>query len=234
MNPLVSVIIPVYNGERFIKQTINSVMAQSYPELDIIVSNDGSTDGTSAILERYGGRQFRAINEENAGEATAVNRGYKEAKGKYVIVLNADDLLAPNAVTQLVEFMEYHSRIIVAYPDFDVIDAEGKIIEHKRTREYDYTYMVSHHWCFPSVGTIIRREVLEKSGLRNPAYKYVGDFEHFLRIGKHGDFCRIPKTLAYWRRWGAQASSKSGQAMAAEHIRLIADYYENYSLPKSI
>ena len=233
MQPLVSVIIPVYNCERYIKQSVGCILAQTYPEIECIVSNDGSTDGTSEILDYY--KDFiKIINASNAGEATAVNRGLEIARGEYVIVLNSDDMLSINAITHLVDFMEYHPNLIVGYPDFGVIDTEGKIIEYKRTREYDYNYMVSHHWCFPSVGTIIRREILAKSGLRNPAYKYVGDFEHFLRIGKHGDFCRIPEILAYWRRWGAQASYKSGQAMALEHIKLIKDYYENYSLPKSI
>jgi glycosyltransferase involved in cell wall biosynthesis len=233
VNPLVSVVIPVYNCERYIKQSINSILAQTYPNIECIVSNDGSTDRTREFLTSYGSL-IKIIDAENKGESTAVNRGFERANGEYVIVLCADDLLAINSVSKLVEFMEYHPKVVVGYPDFDIINENGTIIEHKKTREYDYRYMISHHWCFPSVGSIIRYKVLEHSGPRDLSYKYVGDLEHFMRIGKYGDMLHIPENLAYWRRWGGQISYERGRAMANEHLRLVVDYYKEQSLPQSI
>src|SRR3954468_5593366 len=108
--PLVSVIIPLYNHERFVAQAIRSVWAQTYPHLELIVIDDGSTDGSSAVVERElesgPPRPTRFLRQPNSGAHEAMNRGVTLAKGKYVAFLNSDDLYHPDRIETLVEAAE--------------------------------------------------------------------------------------------------------------------------------
>jgi glycosyltransferase involved in cell wall biosynthesis len=101
----VSVIIPAYNAQKFIKDTIDSVIAQTYPDWEIIVVNDGSTDGTPDLVIKEADNRIKMIHQSNGGVSSARNNGLKHATGEYVIFLDADDLLTPGFLTARVNFL---------------------------------------------------------------------------------------------------------------------------------
>jgi len=232
--PLVSIITPAYNRASYLDETIQSVLEQDYPQIEYIVLDDGSTDNTRELLEKYTGRLIWETHP-NMGEHRTVNKGWSMAHGEIVVVVNSDDTLLPGAVSTAVAFMQAHPDILVAYPDWNMIEPDSKVRQHIQVLEYDYLYMLKRHHCTPGPGAFIRRKAFELTGMRDPEFRYVADFEYWLRLGLYGKFARIPKTLATWRVHPDAASlSHKGTAMADEHIRLMQKFYSRPDLPLEV
>jgi glycosyltransferase involved in cell wall biosynthesis len=218
--PLVSIITPAYNRQSLIEETILSVIGQDYPNVEYLVLDDGSSDGTLSVIKKYENR-LKYENHPNIGETRTVNRGFKLVQGDIVGVVNSDDPLLPGAVHAAVELMMRRPEVVVAYPDWEMIDSQGDVIQHVETYEYDYLDMLRWHHCLPGPGTFFRKSVIEKIGGRDEQFRYVADFDFWLRAGLLGPFARIPQTLATFR-WheGGASSNSQGIAMAREHIML--------------
>ena len=231
MLPLVTVITPAYNRASYLDETIQSVLGQDYPRIEYIVLDDGSKDNTREVLDKYTGRIIWETHP-NMGETRTVNKGFSMTHGEIVVVVNSDDPLLPGAVSAAVVFMEAHPDILVAYPDWNYIGPNSEVTGHIQVQEYDFLYMVRHHFCTPGPGAFIRRKALELTGPRDPEFRYVADYEYWLRLGLYGKFARIPRTLATFRVHPDSASvSSHGALMAEEHIRLIKRLYTDSDLP---
>ena len=229
--PLVSIITPAYNQASYLDETIQSVLEQDYPRLEYIVLDDGSTDNTREVLGKYTGRIIWETHL-NMGEALTVNKGWSMARGEIVAVVNSDDPLLPGAVRAAVAFMQSRPDILVAYPEWEMVGPDSKVVGHARVSAYDYLQMLKYHDCMPGPGAFIRRKSFELTSMRDPEFKYVSDFEYWLRLGLCGEFERIPLRLATWRfHPGATSLSRRGTEMAREHIRLVEKLYSLPSLP---
>jgi glycosyltransferase involved in cell wall biosynthesis len=232
--PLVSVITPAYNRAAYLQETIASVLSQDYPKLEYLVLDDGSTDNTRDVAAQYFGR-ITFSSHPNMGETRTVNKGFAMARGAIVGVVNSDDPLLPGAVAQIVDTMIREPEVIVAYPDWDWIDSKGNRIGHRRTFEYDYVNMVRWFHCVPGPGAFFRQSVVKELGGRDEQFRYVADFDFWLRAGLLGPFKRVPKTLATFRVHGDSASSKGqGRPMAEEHIRLANKFFSLPNLPPEV
>ena len=232
--PLVSIVTPAYNRASYLDETMQSVLNQDYAHIEYIVLNDGSTDNTEEVLRKYAGRLIWETHP-NMGETRTVNKGWGMAHGDIVAVVNSDDPLLPGAVSAAVVYMQAHPDILVAYPDWNMIGPDSKVTRHIEVREYDYLYMLKRHECTPGPGAFIRCKAFELTEMRDPEFKYVADFEYWLRLGLYGKFARIPNTLATWRMHPDAASlSAKGAAMADEHIRLMDKLYSNPDLPAEV
>lgn len=233
--PMVTVITPTYNCANYLRETINSVIGQSYPNITYMIIDDGSTDETPSVLIDYQMiPRVCIIKQKNAGEQKAVNRGLELAQGAYFMIVNADDPLLPKCVEYLVNFMESKSDILCAYPDWRMIDGQGNILQHMKTPGYDFKFMVRHHWCLPSVGAMYRSKVLDLVGFRDAAFRWVGDFDYWLRVGLAGPMMRAPAELACWRKNDSQKSGDSNPERAAERILLMDKFYSLPGIPPEI
>lgn len=153
MNAKVSVIIPVYNKEKYIGKCIDSLLLQNYGELEIVAVNDGSSDGTAAVLERYGAR-IKLITTENRGVASARNTGLENAAGDYLLFLDADDYYAQNTVRDLVKFQAETDADILHF-GYSIILPDGPVklpacpfaynrkIEKEEFKRYVYPYFIN-------------------------------------------------------------------------------------------
>jgi glycosyltransferase involved in cell wall biosynthesis len=198
------------------------------------VLDDGSKDNTQEVMEKYKGRVI-FDSHPNMGEARTVNKGWSMAHGDLIGTVNSDDPLLPGAISTLVAFFKEHPDIVVAYPDWDMIGPDSKLMRHVQTLDYDYVRAVRRQECIPGPGTFFRRKVLELAGLRDTEFKYAGDYEFWLRAGLAGKFARIPKTLATWRSHPqAGTFSHAGPTMAAEHPKLMEKFYKRPGLPPEI
>lgn len=230
--PLVTIITPTYNRADYIKEVIDSVLSQDYPRLEYIVLDDGSQDNTVEILKEYESN-IRWESHLNMGETLTVNKGFKMASGEIIGVVNSDDPLLPGAVTAAAQLLQSRPDLLVVYPDWDMIDADGKVIQHIATFDYNYIDMLRWHHCVPGPGAFFRRFLLERLAGRDPQFRYVADFDFWLRSGLLGQFARIPHTLATFR-WHAVGASSGGKGalMAEEHIRLVDKIYMMPELPR--
>ncbi len=234
MTPLVSFITATYNTASYLRETIDSILAQTYPNIEYIVLDDGSTDNTVEILKSYGSR-IRWDSHPNMGETRSVNKGLGLAKGDYIIVVSADDPVKPNLAEVGVEWMEKHPEALIGYPDWETIDSAGNVLKTHKLLDYDYDIMTRMHYCLPNAGTIIRRHAVELETGRDSTFRYVGDYEFFLRIGLHGPFVHIPQTLATWRTHSGSTSVNSkNEAMAQENVRAIKQLFERPDMPEAV
>jgi glycosyltransferase involved in cell wall biosynthesis len=232
--PLVSVITPAYNRASFLDETILSVLNQDYAGIEYIVLDDGSTDDTLNVIKNYEGK-IRWETHENMGETLTVNKGFSMANGEIIGVVNSDDPLLPGAISAIVACMMAEPELLVVYPDWNMIDENGKTIRHIMTFDYSYIDMLRWHHCMPGPGTFFRRVVVDRLQGRDPQFRYVGDFDFWLRAGLIGPFARIPYTLATFRFHSDSASvSQTGDLMAEEHIRLVDKIYSLPDLPPEV
>lgn len=126
MNPKVTVITPVYNGELYIGGAIESLLAQTFQDWELVVVDDGSSDSTPAILNQYQDSRINVFRQENAGEAAARNAGLSHAIGEYVAFLDADDFYFPNALEDLSSFLDSNQQYDVVYSDGQICDEQGQ------------------------------------------------------------------------------------------------------------
>lgn len=232
--PLVSIITPVYNGATYIAETIESVLCQGYQSLEYIVVDDGSQDDSRGRLRTFGDA-IRVIEQENAGEAAAVNRGFACANGEILAVINADDPVLPGLVDAAVAALAEHPDVAGVYPDWLKIDSTGKVLEVMRLPDYDYSLMLCRHLCLIGPGCFYRRSALSTELPRDPRYRFSGDLHQWLRMGARRPFLHIPQVLATWRSHeNGTSQTQLNAGMAAEQVAVIRDLYADQGLPPTL
>jgi len=232
--PLVSIVIPAYNHARFLADAIDSVLAQDYPRVELIVIDDGSTDETPEILKRYKSRAA-ITHQENCGQAAALNRGWESSSGAYIGYLSADDVLDPNAVARVAAALESHPGAILAYPDFRLVDPHLATIRVVRAPEGSYRNMLVDLTCPPGPGALFRRSAFVVTGGWNPEYRQMADYEYWLRLGLQGPFIRVPEVLASFRvHPGSQTFAAVSEARADEPVRILTATFERLELAPAL
>ena len=187
--PKISIITPSYNQARFLEKTILSVLNQNYPNLEYIIIDGGSTDGSVDILKKYDDKLTYWISEKDSGMYDAINKGLKVASGSILAYLNSDDIYKSNTIQTVIEYFQKHPDSFLLYGDTDYIDAEGNYVYTYRYPAFKYKRYIQLNWSsIPQQACFWRRDVHEKIGNFNSEFKLAGDFEFFARAGKH---CRI-------------------------------------------
>jgi len=232
--PLVSIVIPVYNCARYLKAAVDSVLNQDYPNIELIVLDDGSTDETRSILKSLGNR-FHWESHANMGQSATLNKGWDMAKGELLGYLSADDTLLPNAVSTSVTILAQHPEAVLSYCDYYLMDDSSKVTKRFSTPDYDYTAMVSHTLCPPGPGVIFRRQAFLKAGHWDTRLRQVPDYDYWLRLGRVGPFIRVPEPLARFRvHSGSQTCGFVDEDKAEEVIDMLARFYCLDELPSDV
>lgn len=224
--PVVSVIVPVYNGEKYIMQTLSSLTSQRFQDYEIIVVDDGSTDNTQKLVKHfYFDRRLRMVSKENGGTGSALNMGHSLARGKYATWCSADNIYLPNFLLELVVALQQCEQeklpIEFVYSDFAYMDAQGNKIkdlvhEKPQTREdlangYDL-----------GISFMYTMNLWRKTGLFWP--NICEDYEWAVRAAQHTHFGLIKSVLSAYRVHPNQISGnrKDEEAAAAQHCRNLA------------
>src|SRR5512139_1414374 len=136
--PLVSIITPSYNQARFLETTIRSVLDQDYPNLEYLIVDGGSTDGSREIIQRYSDRLAWWVSERDQGQTDAINKGFARARGEILAWLNSDDTYLPGAIQGAVDFLQDHPGVGMVYGDANLIDEQSNVIGKFPARQTDY------------------------------------------------------------------------------------------------
>lgn len=208
--PLVSVVMAAYNAENYIGAAVDSVLKQSYSNLELIVINDGSTDNTAQELEKYlSDARVSLTTQENSGQTKSKNRGIEKAAGTYVGFCDADDMWHPEKLEKQVEKIQSDSSVGVVYSDTFLIDEEGKPIDSTDSVPC-YNGNVLQHLLYDNFipfGTVlVRNSCLQEVGGFNERYRMGIDWDLWLRISTKWSVSCVPEKLYYYRRWGGQMS----------------------------
>ncbi len=202
--PKVSILIPTYNGEKFIKATIDSCLSQTYPNLEIIVTDDCSTDGTIEILKKYGDKINLFINNANLGIVKNINNGVKLSTGSYFILLGHDDILPCQHVEQIIT--EFDDNTVAVHCNSIIIDSTGnkqKLSKNdskqiKKTKNSLYRLSIKNF--ISSCGMIHKREIFDKVGGWDEKYKNYGEWLYYVNMLKFGTLKYTVKTKAFYRK----------------------------------
>lgn len=208
MEPMVSVIIPTYNRPRWLPEAIDSVLAQTYPNLEIIVVNDGSTDNTEEVLSPYMDK-IVYLYKENGGPASAVNAGLEVAEGKYISRLDDDDLILERKLELQVKKFEENPSLGLVATDWHEIDENGDIIRTVKVPDFErygilLTLLLEDIFCQPTV--MVKKECHHKVGLYRDGYAQ--DYDMWIRIARHFPVGVIHQPLAKYRK---HSSNRSGR-----------------------
>ena len=232
--PLVSIVIPAFNQAQYLVEAVESVLAQDYPRIELIVLDDGSSDNTPSILERYRGR-FRWERHLNMGQARTLNKGWDMSRGDVLSYLAADDYLLPGAVLRAVECLQQNPEAVLCYCDYYLVDPRSRFVRYVHAPDYSYREMVVRVICAPGPGVFFRRAAYERAGRWNPALRQIPDFEYWLRLGLEGSFTRIPEAFAAYRAHDDSRSFSSVTAECAEEtFNVISGHLQSPLLPHNI
>jgi glycosyltransferase involved in cell wall biosynthesis len=233
VNPLVSIVTPSYNQAQFLEETIQSVLDQDYEPIEYVVVDDGSTDGSVEIVERYADRLAWWTAQENRGQVPAVNRGFRHTSGEYMAYLNSDDTLLPGAVSRMVRELESEPKPLLVYGDSQYTDERSVVTGYLPSREFDVEAMVraaDNRVVQPS--TLWRREAWERYGPFDERGWYFFDFEFFLRFPADR-VRRIPEALSTYRiHPEAKSTGASATRLARDHARLADEFFASDRLPE--
>lgn len=232
MNALVSVIIPAWNAQETLRETLESVAAQTHRNIEIIIVDDGSTDGTGAIAEAFCDREPRArlIRQDNAGVASARNLGIELARGSFVAPIDADDLWHPEKLERQADaLMRAPDSVGLAYNWFRKIDRDGRVIEAPFNPVVEGRVFDEHlRWNFIANGStpMFRSEVLRQFRY-SPALRLAGnegceDYLLQLQIASRFEFACVPAFLTGYR------ASRSN--MSADVERMIRSHIQMYEI----
>jgi glycosyltransferase involved in cell wall biosynthesis len=228
--PRVSVVICTYNQEQFVRDTLDSVLAQDYPELEIIVTDDGSTDGTPGILteyeQRYPGKLIAVLSAVNTGIPGNINRGLARRTGKYVAWLDGDDLMLPTKIEKQARFLESRPDAIGCYHDADVFDSETGTSLGPMSVLYNGSpelkqgllgdWMRPRYFASPS-SIMARSSAIPKNGY-DERMKYLSEALFFIEVFRNGPLLAIDEVLVRYRRHGANVTaSKNARDLFLEY-----------------
>jgi glycosyltransferase involved in cell wall biosynthesis len=208
--PEISVIIPVYNGEKTIQETLESVFNQTFSDYELIVINDGSTDFTLKILSHVKDSRLKVFSYPNGNQAVSRNRGISHASGKYIAFLDADDLWTPDKLEQQFEALQAHPEAAVAYSWSDYIDETSQFLRrgsYKTINGNTYPYFLLANILENGSNPLIRRQALVEVGNFNPDFTPAEDWDMWLRLAKQYQFITIPKPQILYRQSSQSASA---------------------------
>jgi glycosyltransferase involved in cell wall biosynthesis len=231
MNPKISVIMPVLNGERYIAQALDSIAAQSCRDFEFILVDDGCTDGTRAIVQLYEQKMpIRYVNHpERKGISVSVNDGIHEARGEYISFLDHDDLWVPDLLETHAAYLDSHPEVGMVHADFQTIDPAGRIIEesvaHCRNRKRPSGNVFRELFLESFIvgsGVMIRKECFTRLGGFDESLHW-GDYHMWLRIALHYKIDYLPVVLSKYRQHPTQSTRNYNTARPdADSVPMIA------------
>ncbi|MCA9095543.1 MAG: glycosyltransferase, partial [Planctomycetaceae bacterium] len=203
--PLVSVVMGVYNAGNYLDAAVRSILEQEYPNFEFIVIDDGSTDDSFAKLQRYVVEfpQLRLIQQQNRGPAAARNTGIKAAVGKYIAIMDADDVSDRMRLRQQVKFLETHPECMAVGSHLEMIDPDGETIagESGRPTEHEeiLKFMMTGLGGIPNPAAMIRGDILKQVGGYDEEFPAAEDLDLWFRLSEHGQLANLPEALHQYR-----------------------------------
>lgn len=233
--PMVTALVPVYNTERYLAEAIESALAQTLPNVEIVVVDDGSTDGSGAIADRYAAAypdRVRVVHQVNQGLPLARNAAIAVARGRYLALLDADDVWLPGHLAACVDVLERDPTVGLVHADAEDIDADGKplpVVEQEprwhrdKTDPYAAVLLRRQHIVCPTA--VFRRSVVDNVGPFDPAFNRLGceDRDLWLRIAEVSNVVYIAGLHARYRIHGANMSANSERMWRAR--KLLVEKY---------
>ncbi len=199
---LVSIVTTVYNRDRYLTRAIESVLSQQYQDFEYIIWDDGSTDKSLDIAQYYASQDSRikVVAADHQGRGISISEACKLAKGKYLGLVDSDDLIAVDCLTETVDFLSQNTQVDLVYTDYLVVDANEKVKQYGPSCAIEYSpeklltdFMIFHF-------RLMKRSTFEKVGGFDPAFECGQDYDLCLRLSEFAEIQHLKKPLYYYRQ----------------------------------
>ncbi|MBA4243163.1 MAG: glycosyl transferase [Pseudomonas sp.] len=232
--PFFSVIMPVYNRERYVREAIESVLAQDERDFELIVVDDGSTDRSVEIIRAIDDPRIRLLHNDHGGGASARNRGLAEARGQFVVWIDSDDRQARGALSEIRRSIAANPGADVFYGDLEIFDDQSSTGQTLRTHYPDYQGqsllpLLIQGNCLPNPGTAVRRSLYDTYGGYDLAFTRCHDYQIWTRLADSARFKKVDAILCHWRQHGESLSSAKTKAFEA---KVILDAFARYPVSR--
>lgn len=201
--PIISVVLPCYNAEQTIAFTIHSVLSQSFTEFELLIINDGSTDGTLDIIEQFADERIQVFSFANAGPQKSRNRGIEKSRGQYIALIDADDLWTPDKLADQYEALQNTPAAAVAYSWTDTIDVTGAVIQTGRRAKATgdvFDELLTENFLASGSNPLICAEAMRVVGGFDETILAGQDWDMYLTLAAQYSFVLVPKTQILYRK----------------------------------
>lgn len=197
--PLVTIVTPSYNHRLFIKETIESVFNQTYPNVEYIIIDGASQDGTVDIIRNYEDRVAYWVSEPDQGQTDAINKGLSMAKGEIIAWLNSDDTLFPLAVEEAVAYLSEHSEVGLVYGNAHYIDKDSRVIGDFPAAQTSLAQLRRGYVHIPQQASFFRKTLWDQVGPLDPSFYFAMDYDLWVRLAAISQIKYLPSLWANFR-----------------------------------
>jgi glycosyltransferase involved in cell wall biosynthesis len=202
-NPKVTILMSVYNSEKYLREAINSILGQTFKDFEFLIIDDGSKDGSVDIIRSYADPRIRFIqNDKNIGLTRSLNKGLKLARGEYIARMDGDDIALSDRLEKQVSFLDKYEDIKLVGSSYYEIDENDKVVGHvdclTNNDDIQRRFLLPNN-CFCHPSTMFRKECIEKVGTYREFFKYSQDYDLWRRIAEEYNVANIGEPLLKWR-----------------------------------
>ncbi len=233
--PTVSVIIPTYNSAKYVIEAVESVLAQTYQDFEILVIDDGSTDETEQVLRRYK-NPVRYIRQPNGGVAVARNRGIQESRGRYIAFLDADDTWLPHKLEQQINVLQQHPHAHACYSAFTIVDADLNPLGISRSQRQGSALedLLTHGNIIGSICTVLcERSLFDEVGGFDPKLSQCADWDMWVRLAAHTEFLYLDEPFVTYRQHGTNMS-RNAPLLEHDSLQVLTKGFAMPALSESL
>jgi glycosyltransferase involved in cell wall biosynthesis len=239
---LVSVIIPLYNRIDYIDETIESVLTQCYDLIELIVVDDGSTDGSFELVSNLATKHDFSVysheSRENKGQSAALNLGLSKATGEFISILDSDDLFAIGKITKQVKFFQNNPNIDIVYGMGQGIDSKGRYLYDIHNKDHleenDPNLVLLDCYFLLPQNSLVRRTSYQNVGFFNESYRSAQDHDMLIRLCEVSNVSFIPELMFYYRKHTASISSTKQHIRWFNGLKILESASRRYPYKKNI
>ena len=212
-NPKVTVLMSVYNGEKYLSEAVDSILAQTYRNFEFLIVDDGSSDGSSEILAVYAelDSRIRVVrNDENIGLTRSLNKGLSLASGEYIARMDADDVAYPTRLACQTEYLDNNPGITVVGSGIEIIDENSQVIGRRLPKDdsvFLKNNLILKNSVFAHSSVVFRREVVVRAGGYDENFRYAQDYDLWSRLAEKYELGTIEEAMMKWRSISSNISA---------------------------
>lgn len=234
VNPTITVLMAVYNGERYLRQAVDSILAQTWEDFEFIIVNDGSTDSTPEILESYTDKRILVTHTPNQGLTRALSLGVKLARGEFLARMDADDISLPHRLALQKQYMDRYSSAVMVHGLVDRIDSSGRTIMRKAGNEdpdlVTRWYLVWQNRIYHSTA-MIRKEILDRNGLNyRIQLRRTQDYDLWCKLSHLGGIVAVPQVIVCHRIHTQSISHRLMRGHVNDFASSIRENWKRYGV----